>query len=128
MCFPALSWAQASHSGTIARPTQGLTEEPETATEHPLETRKRTVDTNRKYQVAREIKVSRDPKDMDNMEGMDAYEVFTWTDGNGVKHFTDDARKAPVNAKRRNVYSIPSSGDVHKYHHTQDDALYSHED
>lgn len=127
-CFPALAWAQVSYTGTIARPAQGLTEGPEIAPEQPRETQQRTVGTNRKYQVAREIEVSRNPKDMNDMEGMDAYEVFTWTDGNGVRHFTDDARKAPASARRRNVYSVPPSGDVYEYRYTQDDVLYIYED
>ena len=55
------------------------------------------------------VSVSRNPADMANMTGMDAVDVISWKDAKGVRHYTDDPKKAPSGAQTRKVYSAKAA-------------------
>lgn len=111
---PSLALAQTSNSGLIIRD--------QSAPKGVLET---TIAAPATGKVERNIEISRDIRDMHDTTGMDQYVVYTWTDANGVRGFTDDVRKAPRNARKRSVYSMPAAGDTYRY--TADDVLHIEE-
>lgn len=95
----------AGNSGFINRQAQ---ESVETMIQ-PGEQVENEASTQMEPEQKRKISVSYDPADLDDTTGMDAYEVFTWTDRRGVRHYTDDRKKAPSSARTRNIYSMPPS-------------------
>ena len=107
----AVAAQNTSHSGMINRDASAM-EQQTIASTPVIDISDKDIEMVRDEHRNRQIMVSYDPADLDDTTGMDAYEVITWTDRRGVRHYTDDKKKAPKYSHTRNIYSLPPSTNI----------------
>lgn len=101
-----LAAQNTGYSGMINRDVEAMGQQVSAPTA-AMDISNQDIEAVREENRRRQITVSYDPADLDDTTGMEAYEVFTWTDRRGVRHYTDDRKKAPSSARVRNIYSMP---------------------